>query len=103
LEGDHVASVFSRSSPVGVHRSGDDRDLSLECNVVTDRNADKNSNYISGRQRWRFVNKGDDVRAVLTAQAYAQVGLCGPEFVAFIHKELEEFGRIVRETNIGAQ
>jgi tripartite-type tricarboxylate transporter receptor subunit TctC len=44
-----------------------------------------------------------EVRAVLTAQTYAPVGLCGPEFVAFIHKELEEFGRIVRETNIGAQ
>jgi tripartite-type tricarboxylate transporter receptor subunit TctC len=44
-----------------------------------------------------------EVRAVLTAQTYTPVGLCGPEFVAFIYKELEEFGRIVRETNIGAQ
>jgi tripartite-type tricarboxylate transporter receptor subunit TctC len=44
-----------------------------------------------------------DAKAVLTAQTYAPVGVCGAEFVTFIHKELEEFGRIVRETNIGAQ
>jgi tripartite-type tricarboxylate transporter receptor subunit TctC len=40
---------------------------------------------------------------VLTAQTYAPVGVCGTDFVAFIHKELEEFGRVAREANIGAQ
>jgi tripartite-type tricarboxylate transporter receptor subunit TctC len=44
-----------------------------------------------------------EVISVLAAQTYAPVGMCGHEFVAFIQKELEEFGRIVRETNIGAQ
>ena len=44
-----------------------------------------------------------EARAVLTAQTYAPVGVCGSEFVAFIHEELDKFGRIVRETNIGAQ
>jgi len=44
----------------------------------------------------------------LIAHAKASPGkkslaLCGTEFIAFIRKELEDFGRIVRETNIGAR
>ena len=49
------------------------------------------------------ASRTPEVKAILTAQTYAPVGVCGAEFVAFIHKGLEEFGRIVRETNIGAK
>lgn len=49
------------------------------------------------------ASRAPEAKAILTAQTYAPVGVCGAEFVAFIHKELEQFGRIVRETNIGAQ
>jgi tripartite-type tricarboxylate transporter receptor subunit TctC len=49
------------------------------------------------------ASRTPEAKAVLTAQTYAPVGVCGTEFIAFIRKELEEFGRIVRETSIGAQ
>jgi tripartite-type tricarboxylate transporter receptor subunit TctC len=49
------------------------------------------------------ASRTPEAKAVLTAQTYAPVGVCGAEFVAFIHKELEEFARIVREKNIGVQ
>jgi tripartite-type tricarboxylate transporter receptor subunit TctC len=44
-----------------------------------------------------------ETKATLTAQTYSPVGVCGAEFVTFIHKELEEYGRIVREANIKAE
>jgi tripartite-type tricarboxylate transporter receptor subunit TctC len=44
-----------------------------------------------------------EVKTTLTAQTYAPVGVCGPDFISFIHKELEEYGRVVREANIKAE
>jgi tripartite-type tricarboxylate transporter receptor subunit TctC len=44
-----------------------------------------------------------EAKDVLTAQTYAPVGVCGRDFVLFIRKELDEFGRIAREANIAAQ
>jgi tripartite-type tricarboxylate transporter receptor subunit TctC len=49
------------------------------------------------------ASRTPEAKAVLTAQTNAPVGVCGAEFVAFIRKELEEFGRVVREAGIGAQ
>lgn len=40
------------------------------------------------------------VKAKLEAQTYVPVGVCGAEFVNFIHKELDEWGRIAREAGI---
>jgi tripartite-type tricarboxylate transporter receptor subunit TctC len=39
-------------------------------------------------------------KTALAAQTYVPVGVCGRDFVAFIHKELDDYGRIVRETGI---
>ncbi len=40
------------------------------------------------------------VKAVLEAQTYVPVGVCGAEFVSFIHTEVGEFSRIAREAGI---
>jgi len=44
-----------------------------------------------------------EFKAALAAQTYAPVGVCGSEFVSFIRKGLDEYGRIVREANIKAE
>jgi tripartite-type tricarboxylate transporter receptor subunit TctC len=44
-----------------------------------------------------------ETKATLTAQTYSPVGVCGADFVAFIHREVEEYGRVVREANIKAE
>jgi tripartite-type tricarboxylate transporter receptor subunit TctC len=40
------------------------------------------------------------VKATLAAQTYVPVGVCGPEFITFIHKELERYGRVISEAGI---
>jgi tripartite-type tricarboxylate transporter receptor subunit TctC len=44
-----------------------------------------------------------EFKATIAADTYAPVGVCGAEFVSFIRKELDEYGRIVREANIKAE
>jgi tripartite-type tricarboxylate transporter receptor subunit TctC len=43
------------------------------------------------------------VKAALEAQTYVPVGVCGSEFITFIHKELDEWGRLAREAGIKSQ
>ena len=43
------------------------------------------------------------VKTILEAQTYAPVGVCGSEFVTFIHKQLDEWGRLAREAGIKTQ
>jgi tripartite-type tricarboxylate transporter receptor subunit TctC len=40
------------------------------------------------------------VKATLEAQTYAPVGVCGAEFVNFIRKEVEDWGRLARDVGI---
>jgi tripartite-type tricarboxylate transporter receptor subunit TctC len=44
-----------------------------------------------------------DVRTKLAAQGLYPVGMCGTDFSAFLHKQYDEFGRVVRESNITAE
>jgi tripartite-type tricarboxylate transporter receptor subunit TctC len=44
-----------------------------------------------------------EVRAKLVAQGLFPVGMCGADFTALIHKQYEEFGRVIREANIKAE
>jgi tripartite-type tricarboxylate transporter receptor subunit TctC len=43
-----------------------------------------------------------EVKAKLVAQGLYPVGICGAEFGAYVRKQYDEYGRIVRETNIKA-
>jgi tripartite-type tricarboxylate transporter receptor subunit TctC len=44
-----------------------------------------------------------EIKAKLSTQAFQPLGVCGAEFGAFIRKQYEDFGRIIRETNIKAE
>jgi tripartite-type tricarboxylate transporter receptor subunit TctC len=44
-----------------------------------------------------------EVRAKLVAQGLFPAGMCGADFTALIHKQYEEFGRVIREANIKAE
>jgi tripartite-type tricarboxylate transporter receptor subunit TctC len=44
-----------------------------------------------------------ETRAKLIAEAQFPVGVCGAEFGAFIRKQYDEYGRIIREANITAE
>ena len=41
-----------------------------------------------------------ETKAKLREQGIYPVGICGAEFAGFIHKQSEEYGRIIREANI---
>jgi tripartite-type tricarboxylate transporter receptor subunit TctC len=43
------------------------------------------------------------LRAKLVVQGLYPVGMCGAEFGAFIRKRYDEYGRVIRETNIKAE
>ena len=45
----------------------------------------------------------DEVKEKLVAQGLFPVGTCGTEFAAFIRKQFDEFGRVIREANIKAE
>ncbi len=44
-----------------------------------------------------------EVKAKLVALALYPVGMCGADFVTFIRKQYDEYGRIIREANIKAE
>jgi len=44
-----------------------------------------------------------EVKAKLVAQSLYPVGKCGADFGALLHKQYDEFGRIIREANIKAE
>jgi tripartite-type tricarboxylate transporter receptor subunit TctC len=46
--------------------------------------------------------RAPEVKAKLLAQGLFPVGICGEDFSAFIHKQYDEYGRIIREANIKA-
>jgi hypothetical protein len=41
-----------------------------------------------------------EVKSKLAVQGLFPVGLCGVDFAVLLHKQYEEFGRVIRETNI---
>jgi tripartite-type tricarboxylate transporter receptor subunit TctC len=43
-----------------------------------------------------------EVKAKLIAQGLLPVGICGAEFGAFLRKQYDEYGRVIRESNIKA-
>jgi tripartite-type tricarboxylate transporter receptor subunit TctC len=44
-----------------------------------------------------------EVRTKLIAQGLLPVGICGAEFSAFLRKQYDEYGRVIREANIKAE
>jgi tripartite-type tricarboxylate transporter receptor subunit TctC len=44
-----------------------------------------------------------EVKAKLSAQGYYPVGMCGKDFGALLHKQYDEYGRVIREANIKAE
>jgi tripartite-type tricarboxylate transporter receptor subunit TctC len=44
-----------------------------------------------------------EVREKLAAQAFQELGICGAQFGAFLRRQYDDFGRIIRETNIKAE
>jgi tripartite-type tricarboxylate transporter receptor subunit TctC len=44
-----------------------------------------------------------DVKAKLAVQGFYPVGMCGAEFGAYVRKQHDEFGRVIRESNIRAE
>jgi tripartite-type tricarboxylate transporter receptor subunit TctC len=44
-----------------------------------------------------------EVRAQLVAQGLYPVGVCGVDFAAFIRKQYDDYGRVIREANIKAE
>jgi tripartite-type tricarboxylate transporter receptor subunit TctC len=44
-----------------------------------------------------------EVKAKLVARGLYPVGICGAEFGAFLRKEYDEYGRVIREANIKAE
>jgi tripartite-type tricarboxylate transporter receptor subunit TctC len=44
-----------------------------------------------------------DVREKLAAQGEYPVGMCGADFGAFLRKQYDEYGRVIREANIKAE
>jgi tripartite-type tricarboxylate transporter receptor subunit TctC len=47
--------------------------------------------------------RASDVREKLAAQGQYPVGMCGADFGAFLRKQYDEFGRVIREANIKAE
>jgi tripartite-type tricarboxylate transporter receptor subunit TctC len=47
--------------------------------------------------------RAPDVREKLAAQRQHPVGMCGADFGAFLRKEYDEYGRVIREANIKAE
>jgi tripartite-type tricarboxylate transporter receptor subunit TctC len=44
-----------------------------------------------------------EVKSKLVAQGLYPVGMCGVEFVAFLHKQYDDFGNVIREAKIKAE
>ena len=44
-----------------------------------------------------------DVKRKLVAQGLYPVGMCGADFDALLHKQYDDFGRVIREANIKAE
>ena len=44
-----------------------------------------------------------EVKAKLALQGLYPVGICGDEFAAYIRKRFDDYGEMIRESNIKAQ
>jgi tripartite-type tricarboxylate transporter receptor subunit TctC len=44
-----------------------------------------------------------EIKAKLVVQGLNPLGMCGAEFGAFLRKQYDEFGRVIREANIKAK
>lgn len=44
-----------------------------------------------------------EVKAKLASQGFSPVGMCGAEFGSLLHRQYDDYGRIIREANIKAQ
>jgi len=47
--------------------------------------------------------RAPEVKAKLVAQGFSPVAMCGAEFAALLHKQYEDYSRIIREANISAE
>jgi tripartite-type tricarboxylate transporter receptor subunit TctC len=47
--------------------------------------------------------RAPEIARSLVSRGYIPSGLCGADFAAFIHEQSDEYGRVIRETNIKAQ
>ena len=43
-----------------------------------------------------------EVKARLTELGFYPAGICGPDFAALLHKQYEDYGRVIRDTNLEA-
>jgi tripartite-type tricarboxylate transporter receptor subunit TctC len=44
-----------------------------------------------------------EIKAKLVVQGLYPVGMCGADFGAFLRKQYDEFGRVIRDANIRAE
>ena len=44
-----------------------------------------------------------EVKAKIATQEVYPVGMCGAEFGAFLRKQYDDYGRVIREANIKAE
>jgi tripartite-type tricarboxylate transporter receptor subunit TctC len=44
--------------------------------------------------------RAPEINAKLTAQGFVPVGMCGADFGAFVRKQYDDYGRVIREANI---
>jgi tripartite-type tricarboxylate transporter receptor subunit TctC len=47
--------------------------------------------------------RAPEIKPKLVAQGLYPVGICGADFAAYIGKQYDEYGRVIRETNIRAE
>jgi tripartite-type tricarboxylate transporter receptor subunit TctC len=52
---------------------------------------------------FRAALQAPEVRAKLVVQGLYPVDTCGADFAAFLHKEYDDYGRVIREANIKAE
>jgi tripartite-type tricarboxylate transporter receptor subunit TctC len=56
---------------------------------------------ISRLANWlRGAVRAPDVSAKLAAQEISPVAVCGADFAAYLHKQSDDYGRAIRESNM---
>jgi len=44
-----------------------------------------------------------EIKAKLETQAFHPLGICGADFAAFLRRQYDDYGRMIRETNMKAE
>jgi tripartite-type tricarboxylate transporter receptor subunit TctC len=130
LLGEHVTSVFGAYPPAAEHiKAGKLRALAAGSRVRIDSlpevptTAEAGYGDIEGeiwnwllapagtpkeavvqlRDWFNAAMQAPEVKTKLLLQGFVPVTMCGPEFAAYVRKQYEDYGRIIREANIKAQ